>query len=227
MTLASFLFAPDCSDDADRSERFVRRYDVPSRAALSVDDAALLVRLRGPDVATAHAAFETIFRAHYSAACDYATRLVRDPAEAEDLVQTVFGRILDRRTEMHVTTSVRGYILRAVRREGLHVLRHARVVRAHAEREAAREMVMESQSRYPLLADETLAASELGRVVDKTVAQLPERCREAFTLRWRYEMSYAEIAETMGISVKTVEMQLTRAMKAVRAAVMMVRTADS
>lgn len=216
MTLAYFLFAPDdASDSSGSHDTRPHTYDLPNRAALSAEDAALLARLRGDDEHDALQAFATIFDTHYSAAYDYALRMLRNDAEAEDLVQDVFERLLERRTQLDITTSVRGYIVRAVRGEALHALRHARVVTKY-EGEIARA-AHAREVTFPV--DEALAVSELGQVVEAAVAQLPDRCRETFALRWRYELSYAEIADAMQISVKTVEMQLTRAMKAVRAAV--------
>jgi RNA polymerase sigma-70 factor (ECF subfamily) len=216
VTLAYFLFASDTPPDSSGSDdtRF-HTYDLPNRAALSAEDAALLARLRGDDEHDALHAFATVFDAHYSAAYDYALRMLRNDAEAEDLVQDVFERLLERRTQLDITTSVRGYILRAVRGEALHTLRHARVVTKY-EGEIA-STARDREMTFPV--DEALAASELRQVVEAAVEKLPGRCREAFALRWRYELSYAEIADAMQISVKTVEMQLTRAMKAVRAAV--------
>ena len=68
----------------------------------------------------------------------------------------------------------------------------------------------------PVRADEEVQARELAAAFEDAVDRLPARCRQAFTLYREEGMSYAEIAERMGTSVRTVETQLARANRALR-----------
>lgn len=172
-------------------------------------DRALLARIQEGD----DDAFASLFHEHYDAVCDYAARFVRDSAVAEDLAQEVFARVLERRYTIQVETTWRGYLIRAVRREALHHLRHGQVVVRHAARAAEGDAPFQLPS-----AEDWVANAEISALVETAAGALPPRVQEAFLLRWRYELRYEEIASAMDLSVKTVEMHLTRALKAIRAA---------
>jgi len=75
------------------------------------------------------------------------------------------------------------------------------------------------QQEEPLLDRRTkpLRAAELAAAIERAIAQLPPRCREAYLLRRQHHLSYAEIARVMGIAPKTVEIQIGAALKALRA----------
>jgi RNA polymerase sigma-70 factor (ECF subfamily) len=88
------------------------------------------------------------------------------------------------------------------------------VLRA-AER-ARSEQVALGAGRAGPLPDEAVQAAELARALGAAVDALPERRRLVVICRWRHQLSYAEIAQVLGISVKTVEVQMGRALAALR-----------
>ena len=105
----------------------------------------------------------------------------------------------------------KSYLFTAVRNAALSYLRHQGVAK-RLEQEA-----------IPLFAprpvaspDRELHVSELAEALQRAVARLPERCRLVFTLSREQELTYAEIAELLEISPKTVEMQMGRAYRALR-----------
>jgi len=213
LPLLSFASASEDFMDAGAPELRTRRVDGDPRNDLAREaventseaDHALAARIRAGD----DQAFDELFRAHYEAACDYAARFVGDTAVAEDVAQDVFVRMLERRAQFHVETTIRGYVFLGVRRAALHHLRHGRVV--------ARHVTSAHDVPFTMPAAETwIADAEVTRLVERAAAALPPRVQEAFLLRWRYELRYDEIAAAMGVSIKTVETHLTRALKAVR-----------
>ena len=159
-------------------------------------------------------AFETLFREHYGALCGFAGRYVASPAVAEELVQDLFADLWARRARWAPQTSVRAYLFAAVRNRALNVRK-----RDALERDwAAEEVVSEVPTlQRPLeRADTALESEELHRRLDAALESLPERCRLVMRLRWREQLSYAEIAHVMGISTKGVENQLARGLKMLR-----------
>lgn len=175
------------------------------------DDSALLPRIRAGD----RDAFEALFRAHYPDLCRFAASRVGSPDAAEDVVQEVFFRVWSRRAEWEVTGSVRAYLYGAVCNRALNLLEQRETHRRGHER-AGREGSAPGMGEAQPAADERLQAEESAAEVRRAVAALPERAREVVTLRWQHGLRYAEIAGIMGISVKGVENQLARSLRALR-----------
>jgi RNA polymerase sigma-70 factor (ECF subfamily) len=160
-------------------------------------------------------AFEALFRAHYGALCSFALRYVRDRAIAEELVQDLFADLWARRAAWEPRPGgERAYLLAATRNRALN-LRRRQAIERDWEREEGAADVRELHPR-PARADQLLETAELAHQVNAALESLPERCRLVMHLRWREQLSYAQIADVMGISVKGVENQLARGLKVLR-----------
>ncbi len=170
----------------------------------------LIDGIRAGDVA----AFEQVFQAYHQHLCDFANRYVCSPAVAEEIVHDLFCAIWASREQWQVRGNLRTYLFTATRNRAVSYVRHEVVERRWRERSdwgpAEAERHAENEGQHNLEAAERIGA------VRRLLAELPERCRLALTLRWQREMSYAEIAEAMGISIKTVEIHLARGAKALR-----------
>lgn len=103
------------------------------------------------------------------------------------------------------------YLFVAARNRALKHVRHRRVVARVHEQKAA-----EQSERAAGSADHEVLHRETAEAVEAAIAELPERCREIFLLSRRQHMSYSEIAAALGISVKTVEVQMWRALRKLR-----------
>ncbi len=156
------------------------------------------------------AAFERLFRAYAGPLCVFVGRTVRDPDIAEEIIQDVFFDIWRRQAEWQPRTNVRAYLYKSARNRALDYLDHRRVVEHWQGQDGSGE---EDESGR---ADAGLLQQELEEAVAHAVEQLPERRKEIFLLTRRHDMTYAEVAETLGISVNTVETQMTRAFRALR-----------
>jgi RNA polymerase sigma-70 factor, ECF subfamily len=160
-------------------------------------------------------AFEALFREHYAALASFALRYVRDGVLAEEIVQDLFADLWPRRATWELRPGgARPYLLAAVRNRALNLRKRQAVERGWEQHEASPD-VRELHPR-PAHADQVLEAAQLEQQVRAALESLPERCRLVMHLRWRDQLSYAEIAEVMGISVKGVENQLARGLKALR-----------
>lgn len=157
------------------------------------------------------AALEALFQREYDGLCDFAERYVRTEAVAEELVQDVFLRLWRRRSATPLETVTRAYLYASVRNAALQVLRHERV---DLQWRAAQAV---APAPRPQAADAHLAAADLRLAAEAAIASLPERCRLVFTLSRQQGLRYSEIARALGISEGTVEIQMNRALKALRA----------
>lgn len=182
---------------------------------MSSSDAAQLdacvPRIRAGDAQ----AFEQVFRALHGPLVAFALRYTGDTARAEEVVQDVFFAIWQSRTEWAPQGSLRAYVFGAVRNRALNVRR-----RDVLEQDWTAEAAQTDVPPLHNVAADLDAEAEQAELVARAQAALdalPERCRLVMHLRWREGMSYAEIAEVMGIGVKGVENQLSRGLKAVRA----------
>lgn len=163
------------------------------------------------------ATFESTFRTYYASLCGFAFRYLRSAAEAEDIVQDTFAALWSARQDVRVQSSLRAYLFAAVRNRALNARKHARVESDWSDDESADDV--RELHPHPPQPDELFDRAELEARLSAAMDALPERCALVMRLRWREQMSYAEIAETMGISIKGVEKQLERGLRAIRARV--------
>jgi RNA polymerase sigma-70 factor (ECF subfamily) len=155
-------------------------------------------------------AFEMLFRTYYQPLCNYAFSFLNDKDEAEEVVQSVFMTVWDKREAIDIQTSVKAYLYRMVRNACLNVLKHEKIKLQHASYEMA------GGEPHHENASESVVTSELEEKIYEAIKSLPEQCRLVFQLSRFEEMKYAEIADQLSISVKTVENQMGKALRVMR-----------
>lgn len=151
---------------------------------------------------------ERIFREHYRELVGFAYRYVESSSIAEDVVQDVFLALWRNRNAMADGSRIRAYLYRATYHKCLNALRHHRI-----ERELSQPSRDESRE---IAADARLIAEETAIAVRRAVDRLPERSRLMFRLSREEGLTYAEIAQVAGVSIKTVETQMGRALRSLR-----------
>jgi RNA polymerase sigma-70 factor (ECF subfamily) len=192
----------------------VRSLGAPASSDQFTQDARELewfTRVRSGDVQ----AFEALFRAYVEPLCAFAYSYVESQSLAQEIVQDLFTRLWERRDTLERPRSVRAYLYGATRNRVLNELRHARVEAAFLRRALRLESGSASGPR-PVPPEDELHAGALAVAVERAVAELPPRCREVFTLTRDSHLSYAEAAEALGISRKTVEIHMGRALAILR-----------
>lgn len=166
----------------------------------------LIITLKAGDLT----AFEMLFRTYYQPLCNYAFTFVQDRDEAEEIVQSTFLNIWEKRQSLSIHTGVKPYLYAMVRNACLNVLKHEKIKQQHAAMEmAVAERSTESVAR-------TIMASELETKIYQAMDRLPEQCRLIFKLSRFEELKYAEIAQQLNISIKTVENQMGKALRIMR-----------
>lgn len=155
------------------------------------------------------AAFDAVFRQWYAPLCHYAARLTDgDMDEAEDLVQQVFVKIWEQRGRLDIAWSLKAYLYKTVHNAALNRLRAANTRSKYFDYNATQ---LENTSVQP---DDT--SGELAERLQKALDLLPPQCRHVFELSRFEELKYREIADQLGISIKTVETQMGKALRILR-----------
>jgi RNA polymerase sigma-70 factor (ECF subfamily) len=188
-----------------RSERHASTADMNERSA------ELLERFRRGD----EDAFEAIFREYATQLCTFALHFTRSRDLATEVVHDVFLLVWERRERLDVRTNLRAYLYKATRNRALEVARRDTFFRRWAER-TSREQEHDDSARLTPTPHEQLERDERAAALQRAIDALPERRRMVLLLRWRDGLQNAEVAELMGISVKTVENQITQALRVLR-----------
>ncbi len=171
-----------------------------------INDREITGRIRNGDIEQ----FESLFRSSYVSLVRYAMTLVRDHDTAEEIVQDLFCRLWKDREKLKIESSLNGYLFRSVHNRCLHHIEHAHVVERHAA-----EMIYNRQETTESPSD-ILHYKELQARIARILEKLPERCGKIFCMSRFEGLKYAEIAEKLSVSVKTVEANMGRALKEFR-----------
>ncbi|WP_207425240.1 RNA polymerase sigma-70 factor [Pedobacter sp. SYSU D00535] len=155
-------------------------------------------------------AFERLFKEHFKALHAYANMMLKDEEQAEEIVQQVFLKLWERREQLNIQISIKAYLYKSVHNDCLNYFQQNKT-RAKYEDYASRSGSAEAGS-----AAKKLELKELeGRIAD-ALDELPQQCRTIFQMSRFEELKYKEIAEQLGISIKTVENQMGKALKILR-----------
>ena len=224
MTLPHFLAALRASPS---DESRPRRLHLVDRARGLVEppaahaEHAIFRTLASDDAEAASAALEGVFREWYTPLIAFASVLLGDRAVAQDIVQEIFIDIWRRRMTLTVSTSFAAYLHGAVRHRAFTNRRdeanRARILGTIA---GAEGFVRSEAASVETDTDDAQDDDRRFRAVIAAADALPPRAREVFYLRWRQGLSYKEIAAVMGISPKTVEAQMTIALRRIRQVVL-------
>ncbi|MEZ4989888.1 MAG: RNA polymerase sigma-70 factor [Saprospiraceae bacterium] len=154
-------------------------------------------------------AIEVLFREYYPSVCRVILHIIPDPGIAEDIAQDVFFELWRKRDRINVTTSFGAYLRRSARNRSLNYIRD------HKINPSGEDQLPPLADQQPN-ADQCIDIQDLQTQIDRAIDQLPERCRLVFTLSRFEDMSYQQIADELHISIKTVENQISKALRLLR-----------
>lgn len=154
-------------------------------------------------------AFERLFRAYFAYLCTTAYKFIPNSQVVEDLSQDVFFEVWRRRNDLQIKSSLKAYLRRAVINKALNYIRD--------QQPRLFEEIQDDKASSAVDIQTVLEGNDLQKVLDTSIDQLPEKCRIIFLMSRYDDMSYREIAEQLGISPKTVENQISKALKILRA----------
>ena len=150
--------------------------------------------------------FESLFREYFDSLMHFAMKILGDEDDAREVVQQVFINLWDKRQEVDLSTTLRSYLFTSVHNRSLNVIRDRKKFSGAEIPEVAGQWDVGAQ----------IESMELEERVKAALDSLPEKCREVFELNRFEGLKYSEIAERLEISVKTVENQMSKALKILR-----------
>ncbi len=153
-------------------------------------------------------AFNYAFEMYYPRLCFFADKMLHDLDLSRSVVQQVFVDFWIKRENLNVLYSLKSYLFHSVRNGCLDMLKHRRV--------EARFLASLTHPEEQAVMNDLIEEAELNARINAAIQELPRRCREIFVLCRFEELKYTEIADRLGISVKTVEMQVGIALKKLR-----------
>jgi len=158
---------------------------------------------------------EFLFKSFYAPLCKSVYKFVRDADAAEDIVQEVFYKVWRNRNSLDLSKSVKSYLYRSAINTALNYLEKNKRTVELEDNEVAKTGLAVNAT------EDLLDGAELQQKINCVIDGLPPRCQAVFTMSRFEEMSYQEIADTLNVSVKAVEKQMSKALKILREALKM------
>ncbi|SEK55968.1 RNA polymerase sigma-70 factor [Olivibacter domesticus] len=154
--------------------------------------------------------FESVFKQHFNNLHAYAFTILKDAVSAEEVVQSLFLKLWEKKDVLTIQTSLKSYLYRATYNDCMNILKHLQVRQRHQDH------VSYFHDRTSENASSRLQENELKNELQKAINLLPEKCRTIFQMSRFEELKYQEIADQLDISIKTVENQMGKALKILR-----------
>ncbi|MCC8154977.1 MAG: RNA polymerase sigma-70 factor [Tannerellaceae bacterium] len=167
------------------------------------DDIFLLRRLQEGD----ERVFKYLFDTYFTTLCRFSFYYCRDTSVAEDIVIDLFGGLWEKRESLEIRISIKSYLFQSVRNKTFNYLRdndssvvsnNLELVKAYNE-------------------ENSIELKELESLIEEAIYTLPEKCKEVFLKSRKENLTNKEIASGMDITTKTVEAQITKALKHIKA----------
>ena len=160
--------------------------------------------------------YKALFRRYYPSLIFYATRLVGEE-EAEDVVQDVFVELWKRKDSIEIGEQIQAFLYRAVYTRALNVLKHRNVEDGYC---AAMEEINRRRAEFYQPDNNEVIRKiedrELRKEIHDAINERPDKCKEVFKLSYLHDMKNKEIADVLGVSLRTVEAHMYKALKFLR-----------
>lgn len=140
----------------------------------------------------------------------YAFNFVKEQEGSEEIVQEVFFQLWINRKKTEIKTSISSYLYRAVRNRCINLIKHIEIRENYKQHNSAEIDKLDKEYSDPV------SVSELDKKIRKCIDNLPMQRKKIFLMSRYEEMTYSEIAEKMGLSKKTIENQMGKALQYLR-----------
>lgn len=154
-------------------------------------------------------AFGEIYNRYWSFLLDIAYRPIQSSDVAKDMVQDIFISLYQRRRSIELTVSLKAYLWKSMKFRVLNEIRSQTVRQTYKNS-------MRSVEERNIECSHNVEVRELEEMIDKSIEQLPVKCKNAFLLSREENFSYKDISGHLDISVSTVEKHVSKALKVLR-----------
>jgi RNA polymerase sigma-70 factor (ECF subfamily) len=155
-------------------------------------------------------AFRFFFEKYYPDMVNLVNLYLHDSIMSEEIVQDIFIYLWEKKEQIKIESSLKSYLLRASKNRSLNYIRNEKTkLDIHSKLANLDKGAIE-------MPDSVMDTNQLRDVINAAIDSLPKRCREIYIMGKEKNMSYREISEELGISVKTVEVQMGKALKKLR-----------
>ena len=168
-------------------------------------DAGLLLRIKQDD----ERAFKKLFDKYFTQLSIYADRMLVDTDAATDVVQSLFVSIYENRKELNIK-NIKSFLYQSTHNRCLNILKHNKIKTQYED------MTMETGDESYTAIEEGIEAAELEARLVEALKQLPTQCRKIFEMSRLDGKTNSEIADELGLSKRTVETQISKALKILR-----------
>jgi RNA polymerase sigma-70 factor (ECF subfamily) len=179
---------------------------VPCTNSISLVEKALISKLQVGD----YSAFSSIFNTYYPDLVIFASRFTHDLSNSEEIVQDTFVKLWEERESVKIINSLKSYLLKTVQNKCIDWYRHKKIIQAHGD------FVTKKPPQFALDTDSYLLYSELNEQIENALNILPEEIAEAFWMSRHKGLKYHEIADILGVSVRTIEVRIGKALNLLR-----------
>jgi RNA polymerase sigma-70 factor (family 1) len=173
---------------------------------MALYESILLSKLKNDD----QAAFTIIFTKYYPDMVRFSFGFTRDPDVSEEIVQDVFLKLWENRNSLEIHTSLKSFLLKTVQNRCIDSLRHEIITHKYASLVVDHPTLSENDTENYLL------FSELENNFDRALGKIPAQYAEVFRMSRFETLNYLEIATKLGISVRTVEVRISKALSLLR-----------
>lgn len=164
-----------------------------------------------------HSAIHWLYKKYYIGLCVYANRFIKDKYASEEIVQQTFFKLWEKRDKLDIKESIQAYLFTTVKNKCLNYIKHEQIVNRYNQ--TISQALYESEE-YMAVSQETglsiFIANELEQKITTAIDNLPEQCREIFKMSRFSGLKHTEIAEKKGITLNTVQKQISIALTKLR-----------
>lgn len=173
---------------------------------LNVDSEFLIRQLKNGE----ESAYEMLFKEYYRVLVVFANKYLYDFEASKELVQDLFVNIYEKRDQLEINSSLKSYLFRSVHNRSVNVINAQKIRNKYAEHVGRTATVNENSI------ETEMNKTELEHAIYKAIGELPPKCRDIFKLNRFDGLSNSEIAEKLKLSKRTVETQISKALKILR-----------